>query len=820
MAGQDVDEPYSGLDPTVPAAVLDFYDTLPNPGSASATLRLFVPDNFGPAFEDDTGDAISGTVGTAIADVVVRKASGFPTPTHAVVGSLPAGVSFDTVGVPENAAGVLEFDEDAIEPGSDTITIRATNSEGTADWTVDYEFFSAEVVADPGETAAGNPEATLSASRVAPPLTLDDIAIPDGRQLAGAASLIVIGASGDVYNADAVVSAGADPPNIGAQAPTRIFVTGRSQLRMSATTGGDIEAEWSAGGALEDYQLHVQTSATEIVSYGRGDVDAAPSNFRRLIVGAVNDPDGLLDDVEALTSGDVVIWFLTEPIPPADVSIDPGTTEASTPEASLAAVPTIDPVTADPGETAPANPEASLSAVPTVDPVTADPGETAAANPEASLSAVPTVGVPTADPGETAAGDPVASLSAVPTIDPVAADPGTTTAGNPEAELTAAVQTVPVGVSVFDLGNLGFRDGPWEGAIRIDPRYIENGAEAWLRYLDRSATSIRLRLSSTETEEPSDEGPEFTPALKEYESALTFTDDDGSIVLPGPGHDSNSFSDPTEPYFWTPPAALGWAAWVQNITGNVTLTLDDGVEIQPSLADPGTTSAGSPEAELTAIPMVDPVAVDTGQVAAGNPQAELTAVPTLDPVLVDPGSTSAGNPGATLPAVVHIDPVGIDLGETIARDPQASLTALVRSADPILVRLGTTAAPAPRAELAAVVRDFSAIWPGDLPSTFLQRGFRMSPEDSAARFEPDRGRSLRRRRYTRSQMLIQGVLRMTPAEWATFKKFYNDTLAGGQVRFEFPKPLAATSIEVEFTRTPQRSRRGIDWDVTLNLKMP
>ena len=241
----------------------------------------------------------------------------------------------------------------------------------------------------------------------------------------------------------------------------------------------------------------------------------------------------------------------------------------------------------------------------------------------------------------------------------------------------------------------------------------------------------------------------------------------------------------------------------------------------PVVIDPGETAAPAPEGEVSAVPEFPFAAVaDPGQTNAGNPQASLTAVPTLDPVLVDPGSTSAGDPEATLPAVVHIDPVGIDLGETIARDPQASLTALVRSADPILVRLGTTAAPAPRAELAAVVRDFSAIWPGDLPSTFLQRGFRMSPEDSAARFEPDRGRSLRRRRYTRSQMLIQGVLRMTPAEWATFKKFYNDTLAGGQVRFEFPKPLAATSIEVEFTRTPQRSRRGIDWDVTLNLKMP
>ena len=726
------------------------------------------------------------------------------------------------------------------------------------------------MLVDLGTVVAGNPEASLSASRVAPPLTLDDIAIPDGRQLAGAASLIVVGASGDVFNADAVVSAGADPPNVGAQAPTRIYLTGRTQLRISVTTGGDIEAEWSAGGALEDHQLHVQTSATEVVSYGRGDIDDGPTNDRRLIVGARNDPDGLLDDVAALTSGDVVIWFLTEPIPPADVSIDPGTTEASTPEASL-------------------------SAVPTVDPVTADPGETAAANPEASLSAVPTVDVPTADPGETAAGDPEASLSAVPTIDLVAADPGTTTAGNPEAELTAAVQTVPVGVSVFDLGNLGFRDGPWEGAVRIDPRYIENGAEAWLRYLDRAGSSIRLRLSSTETEEPSDEGPEFTLALKEYESALTFTDDDGSIVLPGPGHDSNSFSDPTEPYFWTPPAALGWAAWVQNITGNVTLTLDDGVELQPSLADPGTTSAGSPEAELTAIPMVDPVTVDTGQVAAGNPQAELTAVPTLDPVLADPATVRAGNPEASLSAVivggipvlvdpgetaapapegevsavpefpfatvadpgqtnagapeasltavptldpvladpgsvaagapeadltvvVHIDPVIADPGTVAAGNPEAVLSALVGTPDPILVDPGRTAAGNPDAELSAVARVFVRTWPVSLPDVFLRRGFNLAPEENTVRFPVDSGAPLGRPRFTSSEVIYRGIVTMTPEQWKVFRSFYRSDLSGGRDPFEFPSPLDAGEILVKFAGQPRRVRRGANWDISFALR--
>ena len=99
-----------------------------------------------PAFADDTGDDIDGTVGTAIADVTVARATGVPTPTYSSEGDEPAGV---TINLPTaDADGSLEFDEDAIVVGSGTITIRATNSAGTDDWTVDYDFAAALPDAD------------------------------------------------------------------------------------------------------------------------------------------------------------------------------------------------------------------------------------------------------------------------------------------------------------------------------------------------------------------------------------------------------------------------------------------------------------------------------------------------------------------------------------------------------------------------------------------------------------------------------------------------------------------------------------------------
>ena len=83
-----------------------------------------------PSFSVDTGTAQSWTLNEAITDVTVPTASGNPTPTYAVEGSLPAGIAFDT------STRVISGTPTAT--GSGTITIRATNSEGNADWTVAY----------------------------------------------------------------------------------------------------------------------------------------------------------------------------------------------------------------------------------------------------------------------------------------------------------------------------------------------------------------------------------------------------------------------------------------------------------------------------------------------------------------------------------------------------------------------------------------------------------------------------------------------------------------------------------------------------------
>ena len=147
------------------------------------------------------------------------------------------------------------------------------------------------------------------------PLTLADILVPVGRALVGMASLMEVGSSGDVYNPSTTVVDGADPPNLGDSSlnATRIYVTANPQLRISEDGSGNIEAIFSAGGSQEDYQFHIQTSITDVLTYDSDDIDTGRSTGARILLGTNNDPQDLLAPVSALSSGDRVIFFLTMP---------------------------------------------------------------------------------------------------------------------------------------------------------------------------------------------------------------------------------------------------------------------------------------------------------------------------------------------------------------------------------------------------------------------------------------------------------------------------------------------------------------------------
>ena len=86
-----------------------------------------------PSFTDDTGDDQSWTQNTAITPVTIPRASGMPVPVYTMAG-VPAGIS---VTLPtETADGSITGTPTGATNG--TITITATNSEGSDDWTLDF----------------------------------------------------------------------------------------------------------------------------------------------------------------------------------------------------------------------------------------------------------------------------------------------------------------------------------------------------------------------------------------------------------------------------------------------------------------------------------------------------------------------------------------------------------------------------------------------------------------------------------------------------------------------------------------------------------
>ena len=107
-----------------------------------------------PNFSDDIGDAQSWIQGQQITPITVPAANGLPTPTYSIVGNPPSGIGFNTSsrvisGTPSNI-------------GSGTIRIRASNSEGDDDWTVDYTTTPTNV--DPVADAGNNQSVAAGAS--------------------------------------------------------------------------------------------------------------------------------------------------------------------------------------------------------------------------------------------------------------------------------------------------------------------------------------------------------------------------------------------------------------------------------------------------------------------------------------------------------------------------------------------------------------------------------------------------------------------------------------------------------------------------------
>jgi hypothetical protein len=111
-------------------------------------------------------------------------------------------------------------------------------------------------------------------------------------------------------------------------------------------------------------------------------------------------------------------------------------------------------------------------------------------------------------------------------------------------------------------------------------------------------------------------------------------------------------------------------------------------------------------------------------------------------------------------------------------------------------------------------------WHIDLPQELLVDGYGESPADITIESNMDIGPAKVRRRFTAGVRPVSGYILLTSAQLATFKTFYNDTILGGSLRFNWTEPPAhTTSCEMRFTDTPNWTKVGDYFKIAMNLEI-
>lgn len=94
------------------------------------------------------------------------------------------------------------------------------------------------------------------------------------------------------------------------------------------------------------------------------------------------------------------------------------------------------------------------------------------------------------------------------------------------------------------------------------------------------------------------------------------------------------------------------------------------------------------------------------------------------------------------------------------------------------------------------------VWPVTLPSSPLVEGFREVPPETVLRSSMDQGPAKLRRRTTAGTGTLSMIYMLTRAQVDTLKDFFNDTLAGGTLGFDFTHPVSGTGLTCRFRQMP------------------
>ena len=115
-------------------------------------------------------------------------------------------------------------------------------------------------------------------------------------------------------------------------------------------------------------------------------------------------------------------------------------------------------------------------------------------------------------------------------------------------------------------------------------------------------------------------------------------------------------------------------------------------------------------------------------------------------------------------------------------------------------------------------------WPDDVPHEFLARGFQGDFGRNTLFSAVDQGPPKRRPQLTANTRRWSGVISMTWGQVEMLQEWYDDTLKGGTLAFDFPAPARAEgsddTVHVAFAQNgrPRYLNVGGDtWEVRMTL---
>jgi hypothetical protein len=100
-------------------------------------------------------------------------------------------------------------------------------------------------------------------------------------------------------------------------------------------------------------------------------------------------------------------------------------------------------------------------------------------------------------------------------------------------------------------------------------------------------------------------------------------------------------------------------------------------------------------------------------------------------------------------------------------------------------------------------------WPSSLPQYVFEQGYSEKLNDQTIESSVDSGPPKIRRRYTKQIRTFTVSMRLTPTQKATFETFWQTTLAGGSLPFDWVHPLTREATTFRMRRpAPQMSSVG------------